>query len=268
MFHSILQRGMTAIVARNEKPSLAAHRELLRSIAMEEIEAYRAKVPVPSDAAFTKRRDEALDACDIFLRREEQRASEVTAKFFEVPFGFGPEEGAALSLEEPLVIRFSDGELRLRGRIDRVDRNDATGTWEVWDYKTGSLWDYRDTRWRLLRGTKVQHAVYARALREMLRAKGIDEDVSCSGYYFPTRKGDGELNARECDDAELERALSLAFDVVGRGFFPLPAGGACTFCDFKPVCRGADAEARYARKFEANADDPAVKAWRALQEVL
>jgi len=39
--------------------------------------------------------------------------------------------------ESPVSLTVDDLPLRLRGRIDRVDRNDLTGEWAVIDYKTG-----------------------------------------------------------------------------------------------------------------------------------
>jgi hypothetical protein len=78
----------------------------------------------------------------------------------------------------------------------------------------------------------------------------------------------GERVERECAPGELETALNLLFDVIGSGWFPLPDEGACDFCEFKEICGDKKlAAARMFRKQEANATDPAVDAWRKLQEV-
>ena len=157
--------------------------------------------------------------------------------------------------------------MKLRGRIDRVDQVTGTGGWQVWDYKTSSLYEYNSV-WRLSRGTKLQHVIYTRALNEMLRRRGIRGKVECSGYYFPTGKGGGARIARDCAPGELEHALGQLFDVIGNGWFPVPNDGKCAFCEFRDLCGDDEAAAeRMARKQQANANDPAVQAWRRLQEV-
>ncbi len=177
-------------------------------------------------------------------------------------------EESPIGIVEPLTIRLSDGrDVKLRGKIDRIDQVKSTGGWQVWDYKTGSLWDFRSA-WRLDRGRKLQHVIYTRALEEMLRAHNLTGKVECAGYYFPTTKGGGERVARECAPGEVEHALDLLFDVIGSGWFPLPDEGRCDFCEFKEICGDPEVAAlRMSRKQQKHASDPAVESWRKLQEV-
>jgi ATP-dependent helicase/nuclease subunit B len=172
-----------------------------------------------------------------------------------------------IGITNPVTIPLGGREVKLRGKIDRIDQDLATGNWQVWDYKTGSLWDYTKV-WRLQRGRKLQHVIYTRALTQMLRAHGLEGEVDCSGYYFPTAKGGGERITRECAPGELEHALNLLFDTVGSGWFPLPDAGKCDFCEFREICGDQnEAALQMSRKEQANAGDPAVAAWRKLQEV-
>jgi RecB family exonuclease len=265
MMHDIFQRSMEALVERGEKPSFSAHRELFHRIALGEIAAQREEIPPATESVFVRQREEALDSCDVFLRTEEQRAEKIEPKYFEVVFGYDDAEEAPFGMTEPLEIPLKCGKLRVGGRIDRIDRN-RNGSWEVWDYKTGSLWGFHE-RWRLKQGTKLQHAIYARAVDAMLEAQGIHEKVGSAGYYFPTPKGGGELSARQCGAGELETALNELFDTIGRGWFPVPDEGNCRFCEFDPICRSEKAKERVTRKLEANVNDPAVAAWLRLQEV-
>ena len=78
----------------------------------------------------------------------------------------------------------------MRGKIDRVDEVLSTGGWQVWDYKTGSLWEYTKV-WRLQKGSKLQHVISTRALEPMLRAHGLRGNVECAGCYFPAPQGGG-----------------------------------------------------------------------------
>ncbi len=86
--------------------------------------------------------------------------------------------------------------VRLRGRIDRIDRL-ADGGYEVTDYKTGGFWRPSWTGW-FGGGRQLQHALYALAAVELLRATDPGARVAASGYYFPTVKGGGERVSRHC----------------------------------------------------------------------
>jgi ATP-dependent helicase/nuclease subunit B len=259
LVHEVLQKVMDELSAAEALPSLETHLERMHAIAEEALAEWRAEVPPGTETAFARQREELLAACEVFLRTEERGAARIVPRYFELPFGQD---------DDVFAISLGGGrEVRLRGSIDRVDQDVATGDWEVWDYKTGSLYEYHDV-WRLKRGTKLQHAVYSRALEEILRARGLSGKVQCAGYYFPTTKGGGERSARACEPGELEHALNLMFDVIGSGWFPQPDQGSCGFCPYPDICGAKELAAeRLARKQAANAADPAVRAWRDLQEV-
>ncbi len=268
LVHEVLQKTMEEICAAGETPVHATHVARMREIGAVALQEWRDEVPPATESAFARQRDELFAACDVFLRTEEQRCVDIAPKYFEAPFGMSKAESSPIGMIDPLVIPLGpDSSVRLRGQIDRVDQDRRTGGWQVWDYKTGSLYEFREV-WRLRKGTKLQHVIYTRALTEMLRAHGIKGRVDCAGYYFPTTKGDGARIARECAEGELEHALNLLFDVVGSGWFPLPDEGRCDFCDFRGICGDPDeAKKRMARKQAANANNRAVQSWRRLQEV-
>ncbi len=268
LVHEVLETTMLEICDANESPSFAQHLERMHEIAKEAAERWRGDVPPASETAFIRQRAELMTVCEVFLKTEESRCELVVPRFFEAPFGMRDADESPIGMVEPLRIPLGQGTVvKLRGKIDRVDQVLSTGGWQVWDYKTGSLWDYTKV-WRLQAGRKLQHVIYTRALAEMLRAHGLSGKVECAGYYFPTTKGGGERVERECAPGELETALNLLFDVIGSGWFPLPDEGACDFCEFKEICGDKKlAAARMFRKQEANATDAAVDAWRKLQEV-
>jgi ATP-dependent helicase/nuclease subunit B len=265
LMHEVLQTAMDELCAAGKKPSLAFLGRM-QQIALDALQRYRDEIPPPSEAAFDKRRADLLDTCEIFLRTDEEACSTVTPKYFEVSFGADEDEGIAMP--EPFDLPLGGGKsVRLRGRIDRIDIDDATGEWDVWDYKSSSTYNF-DRGGVLARGTKIQHAIYARAVEAMLARKGMPARVRRSGYSFPSPRGGGARLLRECSDRELRGALNALFDVVGSGYFPHGGADACRFCDFKDVCGGVDtAVSRTERKLAANAGDPAVKAWLKLQDV-
>lgn len=268
LVHEVLESAMIEICEAKESPSFARHLRRMHEIANEAAERWRGEVPPATETAFIRQRAELMTVCEVFLKTEERRCDLVVPRFFEAPFGM---EGAAdtpIGIVEPLRIPLGSGrEVQLRGQIDRIDQVVSTGGWQVWDYKTGSLWEYTRV-WRLQAGRKLQHVIYTRALEAMLRAHGLTGEVECAGYYFPTAKGGGERIERKCAPGELENALNRLFDVIGTGWFPLPDEGACDFCEFPEICGSRDlAAARMRRKQSANAADPAVQAWRSLQGI-
>ena len=273
LVHEVLEETMLEICDANERPSFAKHLAPMHEIADAAAERWRSEIPPATETAFLRQLDELHTVCEVFLRTEETRCQDIVPRFFEAPFGMADAGNSPIGITDPLVIRLAGGkQVSLRGKIDRIDQDLTSGGWQVWDYKTGSLWEYTRV-WRLQRGRKLQHVIYTRALTEMLRAHKLEGQVDCSGYYFPTMKGGGERVVRECAPGELEHALDLLFDVIGSGWFPLPDEGKCDFCEFPEICgnqQQADqqqAAARMARKEQANADDPAVVAWRKLQGV-
>ncbi len=249
LMHEVLQRTMEEICARGEKPAMASLARM-KEIAEEELGKWRETIPPPSESAFDRRRTDLLEACEVFLRSEEEACRTVTPSHFE--WGF---DDFALPLG-------SGRSVKLRGRIDRIDRDEATGEWHVWDYKSGSTFQFEGGG-RLNCGTKIQHAIYARAVESKLGGR-----VTKSGYYFPTAKGNGARLLRECADRELKDALNHLFDTIATGWFPHAGEDACKFCDFQEACEGPKLAAeRTNRKLVNNDADAAVKAWLNLQEV-
>lgn len=265
LLHEVLQSAMDELCAKGRKPSMR-FLPRMQAIGGEALARWRDEVPPPSEAAFEKRRQELLDSCEIFLRTEEEACRTVTPKYFEVSFGADEDEGIAMP--EPFTLTLGRGSsIQLRGRIDRVDHDESADEWHVWDYKSGSTYQF-DRGGVLACGTKIQHAIYARAFAAMLTRKGLSGRVTRSGYLFPTSRGGGARLRRECSDRELKETLNSLFDVVARGFFPHGDVDACKFCDFQSVCCGAKIAAeRMERKFAKNSTDAAVQAWLKLQEI-
>ncbi len=265
MLHEVLQTVMDELCASSAKPALA-FRPRMEAIAGEALTRWRMKVPPPGEAAFERRRSELLESCGIFLRVEEEACRTLTPKFFEVSFGFGESSDDSIAMPEPLVVSLGAGRsIRVRGRIDRVDHDEATDEWHVWDYKSSSTWDY-DQGGSLQRGMKLQHALYARAVEAMLMRKGMTGKVTRSGYYFPTTKGRGARIDRACTDDDLKTVLNDLCDVIGSGYFLHADEGRCKWCPYTEACGGANVAAQQAlAKRAANPEDPAVKAWLDLQ---
>ena len=140
-----------------------------------------------------------------------------------------------------LVIKGKNGEeIRLRGVIDRVDR-DALGNLRVLDYKTGSSHLSLDD---LLQKRRLQLPLYALAARDALKLGEVSE-----GIYWGVLSGRaGSLRLSKFEQAGLrgvEGAAAWAADAVaeivlgirGAEFPPLPPQGGCpAYCAAAAWC--------------------------------
>lgn len=222
----------------DERPG-PQHAEPLAALMEAAIEAQRQQIPVTLEAAYRADRRRIKRAARIFLHAEAQRlAAEpaLTPLAFERDFGFDEGGPAQVALSHEVTFR-------LRGRVDRIDAvRDAEGAivaYEVWDYKTGSTYNYEHED--LLKGGRIlQWALYAHALPQILPEAA---PVRLSGYFFAGDRGLGQ-RFHDAPPArhELADKLQPLFDLARRGYFPAlhkgdaRGGGACRFCDFRRVC--------------------------------
>ena len=94
------------------------------------------------------------------------------------------------------------------------------GTFEVWDYKTGSTWSVREGA-GLRGGRQIQPALYAMAFDALLARAGIPGRVSRTGYFFPGRKGEGQRIVRcRWTPGRTRDVLDRLFDLLAAGMFP------------------------------------------------
>jgi ATP-dependent helicase/nuclease subunit B len=138
---------------------------------------------------------------------------------------------------EPAGDEADDGEVPLRGVIDRVDEA-ASGRLRLVDYKTGRADAYRPAR-PLDGGRRVQHVVYAAAARRTLGA-----EIDAAEFHFPTRAGRNQrvrLPVPPAAGAEALLARLAALAAEGP-YLPTDDASDCRFCDFAAACRAATDE--------------------------
>ncbi len=246
LLHGLFLDFMQELQEKGERPG-EGHEVRLQELIRVAIGAQRERVPVELEAGYRNDCRRIDRAARIFLHAEAQRLAADPALYaaaFELDFGFDPEHPVEVSLSHEVAFR-------LCGRIDRVDGvRDASGettAHEIWDYKTGSTFNYSATD-MLQGGRRLQWALYAYALPHLVDGDG---DVRLSGYFFASDRGSGQ----RFSDAppvrhELAQVLRPLFDLARQGFFPAlhkadaRGGGPCRFCDYRRVCaseaRGAD----------------------------
>ncbi|NLO04849.1 MAG: hypothetical protein GX131_03350 [candidate division WS1 bacterium] len=167
-----------------------------------------------------------------------------TAWRWEQSFGFGR--------LAPVVIGEGEGQVLLRGRVDRIDLLEPVGgapAFAVYDYKTGSI----PAKARMGDGGDLQLPVYALAARQI-----VDQpNAVCAdwGYYgakrpiaLKNRPGKKtpveEIEGYIASASEFVKAYAAA---IRAGCFTPQSPGRCTgSCDFACICRWDDY--RFARK--------------------
>ncbi len=231
--HEILCEFMKGVTKRKERVDCARHSPFMDEIAARIISRWKADVPPPSERVFEKERRDMGKALEIFLNIEEKRPPEIEPQEFEKPF-----DGVLMNLGR-------GRSFALCGFIDRIDRT-GPGMYKIVDYKTGSYASYEDLI-QFGRGRIIQHALYAVAAEEILRREGKDRapHVVESGYYFPTRKGEGrEIMVRNFDRAGLTALLNDLMALISNGYFLAGPDAKCDFCDYAPVCGGRPDETK------------------------
>jgi RecB family exonuclease len=160
---------------------------------------------------------------------------------FEVGFGgaragYGEHE-SPLSTDEPLMLKAAGRELRLQGRIDRVDWDDAKTRFRVIDYKTGS----KREKATFAGGRSMQLPVYLHAAAGLLSMPATAGEAQ---YFYVSAKGEFSRvgrNGWELRDhaEEFDRILATIAGGIDSGYFaPNPGKDKehCRFCDYKDVC--------------------------------
>lgn len=222
VYQAAVDEARTRSLAFDSDAFRAAAREHLRAL----LERKRLELPPPSDAVF--------EAETVMLRADVDSFCAHLAGG-----GFAPDQVVAtefaLGGDEPATLALPDGStLRIRGRIDRLDRL-PTGL-RVVDYKTGSTWAHGPDKGVYHGGRRLQHVVYARAVEGILPD---EPPVAAVEYHFPTVRGQNESYVYPA--GALSQGLDLVTDLVrlaADGRFPATDDpGDCRYCDYAPVCR-------------------------------
>ncbi|MCA9522484.1 MAG: PD-(D/E)XK nuclease family protein [Myxococcales bacterium] len=197
----------------------------------------------------------------LWALEDRRRFEAVLRRFVELEAETSDHRATPTLIEHTTQLALGPGS-RLRGRIDRVDR-DPDGFLAVYDYKTGSapVKTVDALARRIEEGTSLQLPLYLAALREELAAplagcgyillpneKRAQKTVVCG---LRERRGQSfaadRLSARGAVDADeldqlIDRARARAYDFaqrIRRGVFPVrPADEkTCSYCDFRSICR-------------------------------
>lgn len=270
LLHEVYAEFMREARKRREKVRETKHRPLIHAIAERVVARYKEEIPPPSDGIFEHEKKEIHEALDVFLAAEEKWEGGGEPLLFEVTFGIRRTrqaeverakkkgEKAETGMEEQAVLDLGGGRsISIAGRIDRIDQV-GDGRYRVIDYKTGGYSVFEDLK-MFAKGRVLQHALYAIAAEQILKKLRIDArpEVVESGYYFPTRKGEGNKIFREVDRQRFRQLVAEIISILEKGHFvvnPVGPGIDCDYCDYTLICGGTAARERAKEKREANQD--------------
>ncbi|MGD8729539.1 MAG: PD-(D/E)XK nuclease family protein, partial [Gemmatimonadota bacterium] len=225
LLHAVFEGTLRGARARGLQPEDDAFEALALEVLSEELRRMRDEVPVPGDGTLRRETVSLENDTRSFVRMVRSTGAEWEE--LELKFGLGE--------DEPVLISARGGEVRLRGAVDRVDRD--LGGVHVIDYKTGVAWDFAGTG-AFNGGRRLQHALYALVVEDRLGG-----DVTTGEYHFPTVRGQHRrLVFNRLEQAGIGELLGLMLDGVAAGsFVPTDSADDCRFCDYTSVCRVREA---------------------------
>lgn len=266
VLHAVLEEFVRRLIARGDTPRTdPAQTGELQGILDAVLDEWRHHTPPVTQIAFASTHHELASALRTFLSDEERLYTQTGMRpiAIEVAIGLAPSEpGTPFDTPEPMTVDLPGGkQLKLRGRIDRVDCVDDASRgriYALWDYKSGSAYSFPSVGDAdpFDQGRKLQHGLYVLMLRARLDQEpeaATAGQVERFGYFFPSRSGKGirlEWSAAQ---------LAACADLVGRlaeisrqgAFLPTMAKSDCTYCKFTPVCGDPAAVARQASRMAA-----------------
>ncbi len=238
VFRELKARGALPVTPDNVETALTRLDEVVARVA----DDYRELLMPAIDRVW--REEIAVIARDLrgWLRRTADDGAVWVPKYFELGFGLAAsDERDPQSTETAAQI---DGRYTLRGSVDLVEEHRTSGALRVTDHKTGK--DRSKDNLTIGGGAVLQPVLYSMAVEQI-----TGQTVSESRLFFCTSAGGYKVRPVALT-AQSRRAGIEALEVVDRaielGFLAAaPGAGACTWCDFRPVC-GPHEEQRIARK--------------------
>ncbi|HUW21251.1 MAG TPA: ATP-dependent DNA helicase [Candidatus Bathyarchaeia archaeon] len=159
-------------------------------------------------------------------RRMKNHGKRLLADFYQK--GFNPQDKIK-DLERLFKIKLVS-DFSVGGKIDRID--EVTGGIEIYDYKTGKVWDQQKV------DASLQMTLYTLAVvshQSSLFANIEPENITLSFYFLET--GEKKTTRRNRESLQKARKEILAKrKEIGSSDFPPTPGLWCDFCDFKLIC--------------------------------
>ncbi len=253
LLHSVFRRFHVYLRENGLQPSLRRDWDMLESMVRGEVDRWSALKPPPNHTVLEEETEDLLLTARIFLQEEESSLARRTPVYFEVAVGMEAEgEGNEIDSHDPLHLTLPDGEkVRVRGRIDRVDRLDDAGdpAFLVCDYKTGSAAQYRPTD-PFRQGRCIQNYLYKEMAERALRRVHPRSRVMAVEFFFPGTREHGERVVWDAETLEGGAVILKNLCVLlARGCFPLSDDlDDLRYSDYLTVFGNVETAARQAKR--------------------
>ncbi len=195
----------------------------------------------------------------LFLKTEKEKNENFLPEFFEAAFGSLSSRQREFQKEREISLtELKAGDVKVRGKIDRIDINKTEKTFEVVDYKLSGKKPKRD---ELYEGLSLQLPLYMYAAKELINAQLNSDFKPDIPKIYSLKFKDGEFgkipvnigikknSPQNEKDAAINNLIKECLESVekfvneiSRGKFNLttlkdPGNKVCKYCSFKSICR-------------------------------
>ncbi len=259
LYHRILERFYREMKGPVTASTLANARKWMDRIRDEEV-ARVEKGGIPGHRKIWEiRQEEIRGVLDRFLLNERQAFDErgEIPSHFEVTFGMkGVSQSDSLSSPDPLILPAPSGEIRIEGKIDRVDLKEGEPpTCSILDYKTGRSEPPGPSE--IQKGTSLQLPVYAAWVLGSFSGR---RELGHASFVL-LRKGSRkcQINPEKQDWRELKKIsedyVRSYVEEIRQAHFT-PADENCSsYCRYREICR-KDERPKIIHPTERKRDDP------------
>jgi ATP-dependent helicase/nuclease subunit B len=255
IIHSVLEQVFKTVAEQGQLPDPDRAKELLETVLSDTFAAFARHKATGWPLLWKRAQDEISNLLRTTLTQE---ISELAQSDF---FPLESECPRTAEIPDHKDLPHEVRNLRLYGRIDRLDGRAAQGTaadsaareLRVVDYKFKSGASYSDGRLETatIRGQLLQPPIYA------LLAAAHEEKSRCAAvqfHYIAPNWKNGPLVVKsfpgDCWSSSLGNQVARVIAIILKGiscgeFFPLPSDNACRYCDFPSICRKSHRATRY-----------------------
>ncbi len=169
-----------------------------------------------------------------FLRSERERLQKTPfqPRYFEYE----------IPKSDPVKVEKGGAELRIQGKVDRIDVNEADGSFVISDYKRSKNFKKSD----LEKGVSLQLPLYLLAVSKLLSLKPAGgqllnlKDLKKTGFYSEAVEGKHDTLTDKEFDLVLERALRFSeryLNELAEGKITVQPRDCADNCSFSSLCR-------------------------------
>jgi ATP-dependent helicase/nuclease subunit B len=240
VLHDLFHRYMARLIRDRSTPDFERDRGELEEILDSLLTEYEKTAPPPSNHVRDYERAVMAESVRIFLIEEELFTAQHEPLYAEASIGLPSTDWPTqLDHPEPVTVALDAGRhIRVRGRIDRIDRRRSDGRFVITDYKSGgSRWYTQKDRFH--EGRLVQHLLYILMVDARLKeALALAPEVAAFRFLFPTSAAQGEAVLLTRDElTDRMDVLHNLCDLAGSGCFtPTDHPDDCRWCDYTLIC--------------------------------